>query len=89
MQTQGSITSSDRHRSRGLLTRESAKWTLFELTGSISDRAGEPFPIEPVRSLDAIHLATALETQEIYPDLGVLTFDQRIIDNLVPLGLKS
>ena len=59
------------------------------LTAPIRARAGEFFPVEPVRSLDAIHLATILEAQELYPGLEVLTFYQRIIDNLVPLGLRS
>jgi hypothetical protein len=44
---------------------------------------------EPVRNLDAVHIATALEVQELYPDLEVLSLDQRILDNLVPLGLRS
>ena len=88
-ESQNLIGQADRRRLRGLLTRVSAKWLLIELTASIRSRAGEPFPVEPIRSLDAIHLATALEAQEIYPDLEILTFDQRIIDNLVPLGLES
>jgi hypothetical protein len=79
----------DRHRLRGLLTRECARWALVELTESISARAGEPFPVEPVCSLDAVHIATALAAQGLYADLEVLSFDQRIQDNLVPLGLRS
>ena len=86
---QNLIGQADRRRLRGLLTRVSAKWLLVELTAPIRARAGEFFPVEPVRSLDAIHLSTILEAQELYPDLEVLTFDQRIIDNLVPLGLRS
>ena len=89
LESQGLMTQGDRHRLRGLLIRESARWALVELTESIRARAGEPFPVEPVRSLDAVHIATALETQELYPDLEVLSFDQRILDNLVPLGLRS
>lgn len=89
LEAQGLMTQGDRRRLRGLLTRECARWALVELTESISTRAGEPFPVEPVRSLDAVHIATALEAQELYPDLEVLSFDQRILDNLVPLGLRS
>lgn len=88
VESQSLMTQGDRHRLRGLLIRECARWALFELTESIGTRAGEPFPVEPVRSLDAVHLATALEAQELYPDLEVLSFDQRILDNLVPLGLR-
>ena len=89
VESEGLITQADRRRLRGLLTRESARWAMVGLTESISTRAGEPFPVEPVRSLDAVHIATALEMQELYPDLEVLSLDQRILDNLVPLGLRS
>ena len=88
-EVQGAISLADLHRLRGLLTRESAKWALLELTKSVRARASERFPVEPVRSLDAIHLASALEAHELYPDLEVLSFDERILDNLVPLGLIS
>ena len=88
-EVQGLITQANRHVLRGLLARESAKWALLELTESIRARASERFPVEPVRSLDAIHIATALEAHELYPDLEVLSFDQRILDNLLPLGLSS
>ena len=88
-EVQGAISQADLHRLRGLLTRESAKWALLELTKSVRTRASERFPVEPVRSLDAIHLASALEAHELYPDLEVLSFDERILDNLVPLGLIS
>jgi predicted nucleic acid-binding protein len=81
------MSQADRRRLRGLLARESARWALLELTESVRTRSSDRFPVEPVRSLDAIHLATALEGQEAYPDLEVLSFDQRILDNLLPLGL--
>ena len=87
--SQGTMSQGDRHRLRGLLTRECARWALVELTKSICARAGEPFPVEPVHSLDAVHIATALEAQELYADLEVLSFDQRIQENLAPLGLRS
>ena len=89
IESQALITEAERQGLRGLLARESGRWALIELTESVRARASERFPVEPVRSLDAIHLATALEAYELYPDLEVLSFDQRIIDNLIPLGLGS
>lgn len=41
----------------------------------------------PVVLSDAIHLASALEALKVYPDLVVLSFDKRILENLEPLGL--
>ena len=47
-----------------------------------------PFPGEPIRALDAIHLATALVIRDIYPDLRVLSLDQRVRQNAVALGFE-
>ena len=52
------------------------------VTGAIGD-----FPVEPVRSLDAIHLSTALEYKKLYPELKMLTTDSRLKQNTVSLGL--
>ncbi len=76
-------------RLRRQLGEVSADWHLLEITPGIRIRAGEPFPIEPVRTLDAIHLATALQFANAFPGLPVLTFDQRILANLDPLGLTN
>ncbi|MGE5346515.1 MAG: type II toxin-antitoxin system VapC family toxin [Acidithiobacillales bacterium] len=69
------------------LGEASADWNLLEITPAIRIRAAEPFPVEPVRTLDAIHLATALQVATAFPGLSVLTFDERILSNLEPLGL--
>jgi predicted nucleic acid-binding protein len=52
------------------------------VTGATGD-----FPVEPVRSLDAIHLSTALEYKKLYPELKMLTTDSRLKQNTVSLGL--
>jgi predicted nucleic acid-binding protein len=80
-----------RRRRPGLLqrrlTQAAANWNVLEITADIRIRAGEAFPVEPVRTLDAIHLATALQFSRALPGLSVLTFDRRILANLEPLGL--
>lgn len=50
----------------------------MEMNFPVKRRSAESFPIEPVRSLDAIHLATALQFLEVYPSLEFLTLDERI-----------
>ena len=35
-------------------------WTLLEIDAEIVERARRPFPLEPIRILDAVHLASAL-----------------------------
>ena len=77
----------DASRLRGLLARTTTAWELMEITPEIRVRAGEPFPVEPVRTVDAIHLATALQFARALPELSVLTFDERILANLEPLSL--
>lgn len=76
-------------RLAGLLDRACAQWAMVELTATVRQRAAESFPVEPVRSLDAVHLASALEAQQLFPGLAVLSLDRRILDNLEPLGLAA
>jgi hypothetical protein len=45
-----------------------------------------PTRVEPVRALDAIHLASALLAREVWEDLAVLSFDDRVRRNAVALG---
>jgi hypothetical protein len=60
----------------------------MEITGEIRVRAAEAFPVESVRTLDAVHLATVLEFARVFPDISVLSTDSRILANLEPLGLR-
>lgn len=85
----GRVTEFRNRRQCSELTSITASWKIFELTPSVCKRAGEKFPIEPVRSLDAIHLSSMLEAVELYPDLKILSFDDRILENLKMLGMSS
>ena len=83
------ITPADRQRIRGIFVSEISGWSFLEITNSIRIRASDSFPKEPIRSLDAIHLATMLECLQLYPDIKILSFDNRIMNNIAPLGLVS
>src|SRR5688572_14102191 len=48
---------------RQMLFEATRRWLLVEMDQPVRDRAGEPFPVEPIRALDAIHLATCLELE--------------------------
>jgi predicted nucleic acid-binding protein len=67
----------------------SAHWTRLRVDEEVVERARRPFPIEPVRTLDALHLATALVARSLAPRLRVLTRDQRIRENAERLGLAT
>lgn len=47
---------------------------LVTLTSYLLERVAEPFPTL-LRTLDAIHLATALALRDEYPDITVVTHD--------------
>jgi hypothetical protein len=54
----------------------------------VVERARRPFPAEPLRALDAIHLATALIVAADAPGMGLLSFDRRIRQAGKALGLR-
>jgi predicted nucleic acid-binding protein len=58
---------------------------LLEITPAILDRAATADP-PLLRSLDAIHLATAWSIDE--PGLEVITYDRRLADAAVASGLR-
>lgn len=63
-----------------------ARLDLMRVNDRVLKAAGELQPPD-VRSLDAIHLATA---QQIGSDLGqIVTYDDRMYDAAVSLGLKA
>jgi predicted nucleic acid-binding protein len=74
---------------RGLLARRRKKWITMAVTDSVLARAGSAFPIEPVKALDAIHLATALAFAGEFPEIGMLSLDRRVSENATALGLVS
>lgn len=71
----------------GVFETISRQWTAVEISADVRARASRRFPVEPIRTLDAIHLATALELLRVVQELQVLSLDRRVVDNLEPLGL--
>lgn len=63
---------------RRVLARASRHWQLLRLSDEVLDRARRPFPGEPLRTLDALHLASALVARTAVPDLAVLSLDARV-----------
>jgi len=53
-------------------------WTQLAVTSTILLRARQPFANRPLRTLDAIHLASALEGRRAFPDLAILSLDDRM-----------
>lgn len=70
----------------GEYRRVSAQWTFLRLDGPVLERAARPFPAEPVRTLDALHLATTLGLREAGEEVTVLSLDRRVRGNAEALG---
>lgn len=59
---------------------------LVSVTEDVLRRAGRPFPIEPIRTLDAIHLATTELLGQTPALVTIVTRDVRIRDNAKAVG---
>ena len=73
---------------RAVLAQAAARWALLEIFSVVGERAEQAFPVEPIRTLDAIHLASALLLRQSIPDLSVLSTDSRVRDNASELGFE-
>ncbi len=73
---------------RGELRRIAAGWVLLRIGDEIVERACDAFPEEPIRSLDALHLASALDTVALIPETALLTLDERVRRCGRALGLR-
>jgi predicted nucleic acid-binding protein len=65
----------DRH---AYLVAAASQWHILHLAEEVVDRARLPFPVEPIRTLDAIHLASALSARSALPGLRLLSLDERV-----------
>jgi predicted nucleic acid-binding protein len=73
---------------RAHLNAAASHWHLWRVSPSIVERARLPFPAEPIRTLDAIHLASALAIRSAVPRVELLTLDERIRRAAKQLGFQ-
>jgi hypothetical protein len=59
---------------------------VVAVTDAVLERVGRPFPVEPIRTLDALHLATAELLGEPPQLVTIVTRDGRVRDNARALG---
>lgn len=83
----GELTEAEAADRRGHLTTAAAHWHVLRISGEIVARARQPFPGEPIRTLDAIHLASALVARSAAPGLELFSLDERIRTAARKLGL--
>ena len=70
---------------RALLTFE-RRCFILDVDRAVLDRVRRPFPVEPIRTLDAVHLATVDLLGEPPPLVTVVTRDDRVRENAEALG---
>lgn len=85
----GLISEAQRADQATVLTRVAAHWTRLRVDDEVLTRARRPFPIEPVRTLDALHLASALVARSALPGLQLLALDQRVRENGARMGFET
>jgi predicted nucleic acid-binding protein len=86
--TTGEINEAAAADRRAHLNAAASHWHLWRVAPSIVERARHPFPIESIRTLDAIHLASALAVRSAVPGVELLTLDDRIRRAAKQLGFQ-
>lgn len=61
---------------------------LCPLDLDLRELLARPFPVEPLRTLDALHLATALDVRLPNETVGFLCLNQRLRANAAALGFR-
>jgi predicted nucleic acid-binding protein len=73
---------------RAHLAAAAAHWQILRIAAEIVERARQPFPGEPIRTLDAIHLASLLTGRSAIRGLALLSLDERVRQAAKGLGVE-
>jgi hypothetical protein len=84
----GELSEAETADRRAHLRMAASHWHVLRIGPDIVERARQPFPGEPVRTFDAIHLAPALAARSAVAGLEVLSLDDRIRRAAGRLGLR-
>ncbi len=84
----GVLTEVEAAERRATLNRAVAHWVVFRVDAEVVERARRPFPVEPIRTLDALHLSTALVAGSLVPELHLLSLDRRVRENGAAMGFE-
>ena len=80
------LTTGEEQAAVGALRRFELRCYVVGVTDAVLARVRRPFPIEPIRTLDAVHLATMEMIDEPPPLVVVVTRDVRVRENAEALG---
>jgi uncharacterized protein len=82
----GRITQAEERQALRALRTFERRCAVVAVTSDVLSRSGRPFPIEPIRTLDAVHLATAETLGEVPQLMTLVTRDARVRANGRALG---
>jgi predicted nucleic acid-binding protein len=82
----GRLTPEHEQAARRALDTLERRCTVVAVSDEILGRVGRPYPVEPIRTLDAIHLATVEVLALVPRSLTMVTRDTRIRENATALG---
>jgi hypothetical protein len=83
----GELTEAEVADRRAHLATAAAHWHVLRIGPEVVDRARQPFPGDPIGTLDAIHLASVLVARSAVAGLALLSLDERIRTVGKKLGL--
>jgi predicted nucleic acid-binding protein len=83
----GELAESDAADRRAHLATIASHWTVLRIGPDVVERARQPFPGDPIRTLDAIHLASLLVARSAIAGLTLLSLDARVRSAAVRLGI--
>lgn len=84
----GELSAAEAAERRALVAVAAEHWIVQAMDREVVERARRSFPREPIRTLDAIHLATALITRDLVTELQLLSLDERIRRSAADLGFE-
>ncbi|MEW6321607.1 MAG: type II toxin-antitoxin system VapC family toxin [Acidobacteriota bacterium] len=84
----GQLTEADAADRRAHLAAAAAHWHVLRIGPAVVERARQPFPGEPIRTLDALHLSSALVARSAVAGLALLSLDDRIRRVAGQLGFR-
>ncbi len=84
----GRLSESHASDRRAHVNRVAAHWVLLGIDSEIVERARRPFPGEPIRTLDSLHLSSALMARSALPETALLSLDDRVRASGRELGFE-
>jgi predicted nucleic acid-binding protein len=82
----GRLTAQEEQAAARALRTFERRCFILDVDRAVLDRVRRPFPVEPIRTLDAVHLATAELLGEVPPLVTIVTRDDRVRKNAEALG---